>query len=279
MFRLNQTAKPVNSKAISLNDVKFAVRTQARVIRALVLRETMTRYGEHKIGFLWAFFEPLLLITIVSLIFSAMGNDIAGGMPIVTFMITGFVPFTLFRDTMTQCQGAIQQNNTLMAFPQVTTFDVILARGLLEFAVLLSVFVILLLGATAFCVDTQIDKPLGVLAACLTLSVFGIGLGFALATISPLIPSTRQFVTAILGRPLFLASGLFYTAESLPPAVRDVLLWNPVLHMIELGRSAYFVQFDSQHASWAYALSWSFGSLAFGLLVHQAVRRRAIVGL
>ncbi len=279
MFRLNQTAKPVNSKAISLNDVKFAVRTQARVIRALVLRETMTRYGEHKIGFLWAFFEPLLLITIVSLIFSAMGNDIAGGMPIVTFMITGFVPFTLFRDTMTQCQGAIQQNNTLMAFPQVTTFDVILARGLLEFAVLLSVFVILLLGATALGVDTQIDKPLGVLAACLTLSVFGIGLGFALATISPLIPSTRQFVTAILGRPLFLASGLFYTAESLPTAVRDVLLWNPVLHMIELGRSAYFVQFDSQYASWAYALSWSFGSLAFGLLVHQAVRRRAIVGL
>lgn len=208
-----------------------------------------------------------------------MRDDIAGGMPIVTFMITGFVPFTLFRDTMTQCQGAIQQNNTLMAFPQVTTFDVILARGLLEFAVLMSVFVILLLGATALGVDTQIDKPLGVLAACLTLSVFGIGLGFALATISPLIPSTRQFVTAILGRPLFLASGLFYTAESLPPAVRDVLLWNPVLHMIELGRSAYFVQFDSQHASWAYALSWSFGSLAFGLLVHQAVRRRAIVGL
>jgi len=269
----------VNNKAISLNDVQYAVRTQARVIRALVLRETMTRYGEHKVGFLWAFFEPLMLIGIVSAIFMAMGNDIAGGMPIVTFMITGFVPFTLFRDTMTQCQGAIQQNSTLMAFPQVTTFDVIIARGLLELAVLLSVFVILLLGATALGVDTRIDDPLGVLAVCLTLSMFGIGLGFALASISPLIPSTRQIVTAILGRPLFLASGLFYTAESLPPVVRDILLWNPVLHMIELGRSAYFVQFETQHGSWTYALSCATGTLAFGLLVHQAVRRRAVVGL
>jgi len=264
----------VNNKAISLNDVQYAVRTQARVIRALVLRETMTRYGEHKVGFLWAFFEPLMLIGIVSAIFMAMGNDIAGGMPIVTFMITGFVPFTLFRDT-----SAIQQNSTLMAFPQVTTFDVIIARGLLELAVLLSVFVILLLGAAALGVDTRIDDPLGVLAVCPTLSMFGIGLGFALASISPLIPSTRQIVTAILGRPLFLASGLFYTAESLPPVVRDILLWNPVLHMIELGRSAYFVQFETQHGSWTYALSCATGTLAFGLLVHQAVRRRAIVGL
>jgi len=244
----------VNKKAITVTDVQFAVRTQARVIRALVLRETMTRYGEHKIGFLWAFFEPLLLIGIVSAIFMSMGSDIAGGMPIVTFMITGFVPFTLFRDTMTQCQGAIQQNATLMAFPQVTTFDVIIARGLLELAVLLSVFVILLLGATALGVDTRVDNPLGVLAVCLTLSIFGTGLGFALASITPLIPSTRQIVSATLGRPLFLASGLFYTADALPPAVRDILLWNPVLHMIELCRSAYFVQFEIQHGSWSYAL-------------------------
>ena len=271
--------KPVNSKAISLDEVKFAARTQARVIRALVLRETMTRYGEHKLGFLWAFFEPLMLISILSLIFTAIGSDIAGSMPIVTFMITGFVPFTLFRDTMTQCQSAIQQNTTLMAFPQVTTFDVVIARGVLELAVLLSVFIILLLGATALGIDTRVDDPLGVLAVFLTLSIFGLGIGFTLASISPLIPSTRQLVSAILGRPLFLASGLFYTAESLPTAARDILLWNPVLHMIELARSAYFVQFDTQYGSWTYALGWSFGSLAFGLLVHQAVRRRAIIGL
>lgn len=34
----------------------FAV--QARVIRALVARELLTRYGRNNIGFLWVFVEP-----------------------------------------------------------------------------------------------------------------------------------------------------------------------------------------------------------------------------
>ena len=33
---------------------------QLRVIWALLLRESLTRYGRHNIGFLWLFVEPML---------------------------------------------------------------------------------------------------------------------------------------------------------------------------------------------------------------------------
>lgn len=263
----------------SLSEVIDGLNTQLRVIGALILRETMTRYGEHKLGFLWAFLEPILLVLVVSVVFQAMGAVMPDGMHIVVFMITGFVPFAIFRDTMSQTQSAIAQNTMLVGFPQVTTFDLIVARALLELAVLLCVLTIMLFGTGLLGLDVRCENPLALLAVCLLLSMTGLGLGFTFASLTPLIPSIRQLSAQALGRPLFLGSGLFYVVDSLPQSARDVLLYNPILHMIELGRSAYFYEYESQHASWFYAGFWALGMLAFGMTLHQALRKRTIVGL
>ena len=117
------------------------------------------------------------------------------------------------------------------------------------------------------------------LAACLLLMTFGTGFGFLFAALTPIVPSTRQIATGLLGRPLFFSSGLFFTAESVPAPLRDWLLYNPLLHMLELLRSAFFHEFESPYGDWSYAVLWAVGAFAFGLLAHQALRRRAIVGL
>ena len=265
--------------ALTFESVFDALVAQIRVIHALVLRETKTRYGEHKIGFLWAFIEPLMFVAIMAAVFSSMHGDSPGGMPVVTFMISGFVPFVIFRDLMQQMQGAIAQNRSLLAFPQVTTFDVIVARGVLDFLVLLTVFGVLLGGAALLGFEVRVENPLMVLLVCMLLGIAGAGAGFLFASLTPLLPSVKQIASVVLGRPLFLSSGVFFTADSLPLPLRDWLLYNPIMHLIELGRSAFFHEFESTHASWSYALGWVVGLFAFGLIVHQAVRRRAVIGI
>ncbi len=264
---------------LTFADIRDAFSTQARVINALVLRETKTRYGEHKIGFLWAILEPLIMVLVFVGIFSQIRTDSPGGMPLIPFMLSGIVPFTLFRDPMTQMQGAIAQNRQLFAFPQVTTFDVIIARGILEVMILSGVFIFLLAMTDLAGYDINIERPLEVLAACILLAMMGIGFGFAFASISPILPSMKQISAAFLGRPLFLSSGLFFTAEAVPAAARDYLLLNPLMHMLELLRSAFFYEFESAYGSWYYASIWAFCTLAAGLLIHQAMRRRAVVGI
>lgn len=271
-------AAPQHPK-ITLDDIKSALTTQVRVISALMLRETKTRYGEHKLGFLWAIIEPLIMVAVFVGIFSSIRSDSPGGMPLVPFMLSGIVPFTLFRDTMTQMQGAISLNRMLFAFPQVTTFDVIIARGLLEIILMGGVFMLLLLGIHIAGYPIKIENPLGVLAACLLIGMMGMGLGFFFASIVPIMPSMRQISTAVLGRPLFLGSGVFFIADTVPGPVREYLLYNPLMHMLELLRSAFFYEFESAYGDWTYATIWSVCTLAFGLLVHQAMKRKAIVGL
>ena len=267
------------SRKINASDILDGFSTQARVIHALILRETKTRYGQHKLGFLWAILEPMIMVALFVAIFSNMRNDNPGGMPLVPFMLTGIVPFAFFRDVMNQLQGAISMNKTLFAFPQVTTFDVILARGILEILITLGVFGFLLAMAHLAGFTINVQRPLDVLAGCGLLAMLGIGTGFIFASISPILPSLRQISSAFLGRPLFLSSGLFFTAESIPSEIRHYLLYNPIMHMLELIRSAFCYEFETTHGSWQYATSWAVGALALGLLTHQALRKKAIVGL
>jgi len=219
------------------------------------------------------------MVALFVAIFANLRNDNPGGMPLVPFMLVGIVPFSLFRDVMNQLQGAIVLNKTLFAFPQVTTFDVILARGVLEILISLGVFGFLLSMAHLAGYEIRVQRPLEVLAGCGLLAMLGLGVGFMFASISPILPSLRQLTSAFLGRPLFLSSGLFFTAESIPPEIRHYLLYNPIMHMLELIRGAFFYEFETSHGSWEYATAWAVCALALGLLTHQAMRKKAIVGL
>lgn len=256
-----------------------ALRTQLRVIHALILRESMTRYGEHKLGFLWAILEPLFMVLVFVLLFTFIKSRSTGDIPLAIFMLTGIVPFTLFKGNMGQLQNAITSNKAMLGFPQVTTFDLIVARAVLETLVILGVFVLLLVMFLVAGIEYRIENPLGVLAACSLLIVTGIGAGFILASLKPLVPSIQQFSSALLGRPLFIGSGLFYPAEAMPEEVRHILLYNPLLHCIELLRNHFFYEMDSPYGSWVYAASWAVGTLLTGLLLHQTLRKRAVVGL
>jgi len=259
---------------ITLAGVFKAMQTQARVVWALMLRETISRYGDYKIGFLWAFIEPLLTVIVLVGIFSAVRSGNPGGMELIPFMLTGICAFSLFKDPLTQMQTAISQNKTLLAFPQVTTFDVLMSRALMEVSIAAFVFAFLLSMAHLFGFESDIERPLGLLAALGLLTTIGIGFGFLFASLEPMIPSIKQVSSLMMGRPLFLSSGLFFTADSMPPQVREYILYNPILHCMELLRSEYFHEFDSSHGSWTYASGWAFGVLAVGLASHRGFRRK-----
>lgn len=254
-----------------------AITTQFRVINALILRETKTRYGNYKIGFLWALLEPLVSISVFVAIFSNLRHDNPGGMPLVPFMIVGFVCFGFFRDPWSRMQTAISNSRNMLSFPQVTTFDVILSRGILDLLVNLVVLSFLLYMAWLLGYDVRCERPLGVLMVCALLGITGLGLGFLLASVEPLIPSVKQFSGQVLGRPLYFSSGLFFTADTLPAPIREILMYNPIFNMIELVRGEFFYEFETLYGSWSYATMWAVVMLAVGLLTHQALHKRAII--
>ncbi len=232
---------------------------QRRVIHALILRETRTRFDRNKLGYLWALFEPVSFILVLIAIFSIMGR----GSPIGTdqdlplFFLTGMIPWLFFSNTVAATMAGIESNRALLTYPQVKPFDVLIARALLEFATLTVVFVFLLLAFAYFGLFRSVESFLGLLAAATSLWLLAIGIGSLNATIILYIPSYKQ-TYSVIQRPLFFISGIFFTVESLPVAVRELALYNPILHGIEWFRSAAFQAYESSyldtHYLWVFIL-------------------------
>lgn len=259
--------------------VPLAFHVQVRVLHALILREIRTRFGEQKLGYLWAVLEPMAFVGALAGLITLSGRHQPGGMPLILFMTTGVVPFFLFRDTMNVAMLGIKSNKALLTFPQVTPIDIILARVVLEQATAVVVLVVLLLMWQAIGVEVYIERPVEVFVWLFVMGLMGAGLGAFVGALSPLFPSVDRLVPVLLGRPLFWVSGVFFTMDTLPPAARSIALYNPLSHGLELIRSAFFIQYESPYADVEYVMFATLIVLAIGFLALRALRRRILIAI
>lgn len=247
--------------------------TQARVIHAVVLRETRTRFGQHRLGYLWALAEPVVWLLTFYGIYSVLGRQGPIGMPLITFLATGILTYQLFRKTADQGAAAISGNKALLYYPQVQTLDLVVARTALE-AVTYTVVFVLIVGVHAMATDAwTIHSALMTAWGFLLASLLGMTMGLFLCALGVLWPTVDR-VRGPLMRPLFWVSGLFFTANSLPTQARDVLLYNPVLHCVEIVRDGWFTAYSARHADATYVLVWILGLAFVGLTMERVVRRR-----
>ncbi|RLA34997.1 MAG: ABC transporter, partial [Gammaproteobacteria bacterium] len=77
-------------------------------------------------------------------------------------------------------------------------------------------------------------------------------------------------------RPFFVISGVIFPLSMLPDEFKAYLLWNPLLHAIELSHVAYFASFESPFVSLEYLFLSAVVSLAFGLTCLRASWQRLI---
>lgn len=252
------------------------IQTMSRVIFALILRETKTRYGRTKIGYIWALLEPLLFITILSLIFGYAKAMTTGNMPQILFFITGLLPFFLFRDIAMMTMLAVNQNLQLLYYPQVQILDLGLARMLLELSKFIIVMTLLTSMIALFGIEpVHIENFILLSATSLAIALFGLGTGLIAGAIIPLFPSMEFLTRFLFIQPLFWVSGIFFTADILPSQFASLVLLNPMLHMIELFRSAFFYQFESHYVSIPYIFAAVLSTLFIGLLMQRALRKYA----
>lgn len=105
---------------------------QIRVITALLMREIHTRYGRENIGHLWVIGEPLLFCVGVAVMWTAIRPAHEHGLPVTAFVITGYVPLTMWRHCVSRSVKAFEANGSLLFHRQVTPLDIIVSRCVLE---------------------------------------------------------------------------------------------------------------------------------------------------
>lgn len=231
-----------------------------------MLREMATSYGRSPGGYLWALLEPIAAIALLSLVFSLALRSPSLGDNFPLFYASAYLPFALYVGLSNKISQAIRFSKPLLAYPAVTFVDAIAARFLLNLMTHAVVSVIVIAGiAVLFDLRLMLDMP-GVLLAYGLGALLGLGIGTLNCFIGSLVPIWAH-VWAIVNRPLFLISGIFFIYEDLPATFREIVWWNPLFHVTGLMRRAVYPTYDAAYASVGYTAGVGAVCLAFGLLL------------
>ena len=238
--------------------------TQRRVIGALLLREVLTRYGRHNIGFLWLFFEPMMFTLGVTALWSLAGAGHGSALPIVAFALTGYSSVLLWRNMPARCIGSITPNLALMYHRNVKVIDIFVARILLEVAGATMSFVVLGIFFNAIGWLKPPADVLQVIGGWLMLAWFGASFAIFLGALSE-----RSEIVDKIWHPaaylLFPLSGAAFIVDALPPQARNIVLFLPMVHGVEFLREGYFGGAFKAHYDISYLALWCVGLTLLGL--------------
>jgi len=254
-----------------------AVRLQVRVVAALIRREIRARFGESRLGYLWAIIEPLGHLAVLMFLFVYILRRRAPiGGSIVVFFLSGLIPYFLCTRLATYLIGAVAGNRALLNLPLVKPTDVIFARMILETSTYLFVAFLLFGGLAVFGDYEAIPwDPLALAEAVGIICLLGFGFGLINLTIAAFVPNWG-FLFGLFIAPLYFLSGVFFTVSEVPPPYRDYLLYNPILHCVEAFRAGFYHDYDVAYIDRAYALRVALGAVVIGFGLLRVCRRKSL---
>ncbi len=250
-----------------------SLQIQMRVVGALLMREILTRYGRHNVGFLWIFFEPMMFTLGVLTLWTATKATHGSTLPVTAFAITGYSSVLMWRNCANRCALAIEPNQALLYHRNVRVIDLFMARLLLEIsgATMSFTFLTVFFVVTGFMAPPQ-DLTL-VLGGWIHLAAFGSGLGFIIGALSER-SETADRIWHTIAYLLFPLSGAVFMVSWLPENFQKIIMILPMVHGTEMLRGGYFGSLVKPHYNVAYMITTDMILWLIGLfLVREASLR------
>lgn len=252
------------NEIIHKNSFLRSLTIQFNVLKALILREIITRYGRNNIGFLWLFVEPMLLTLIISLMWFFFKMNSLSNLNIFAFVLTGYPMVMMWRNSSFRAKGAVSANQALLYHRNIRILDLVFARVFLEMvgASAAQIFIIVLfiyIGLISIPYD-----PFYMLCAWGLMCWFSLGLGLIIFVLS----AKYEFFSNIWGTLRFIIlpiSGAFFWVDTFPHEVQNILLYIPPIHGTEMFRSGYFGPTVTTHENINYLIVSNIILLFLGL--------------
>ncbi len=204
----------------------------------LVWRDVKVRYKQTLLGAGWAILQPFLTMVLFTLIFGKLAKVPSDGIPYPIFAYAGLLPWTFFSNAVTNSSNSLVGNAALITkvyFPRMVIPGAAVGAGLVD----LAIAAVILVAMMAW---------------------YGIGIGFAVLMLIPLVVLTAVFALAVgmwmsglnvkyrdirYALPFFVqiwmyATPIIYPIDFVPERWRWLLVLNPLTGIIEGYRAALF---------------------------------------
>ena len=209
-------------------------------LKQSVARDLRKQYKRSYLGYLWSMLNPLLMMTILAIVFSSiMRQNIEA---YAVFLFAGMIPFTYFSSTNNASLGTIRANARII--DQVPVPKYIFPLSIALSNVVTFLFSLVPLAIVTLVLGRQI--PITILALPLVmvpLFMATVGTSLILASANVFFEDTAHLTEVVL-RGLYFLSPILYKREQLPEWLLDYIIFNPMFCLVEFMRDlVYYGQF------------------------------------
>ncbi|WXL26073.1 ABC transporter permease [Ectopseudomonas mendocina] len=200
-----------------------------------VKRDFQARYRNSLLGPLWPLLQPLAMIVIYTLVFSqVMQARLPGlndGLAYGVYICSGILTWGLFAEVTNRCLSMFLDNANLLkklSFPRMCLPLIVLLGALLNFAITMGLFLLVLIIIGRFPGEAVFALPLLIALQLL----FALGLGMTLAVLNVFFRDIGQLF-AIALQLWFWLTPIVYPLNILPAGLQPLLAFNPVTGLMQ----------------------------------------------
>jgi lipopolysaccharide transport system permease protein len=239
-----------------------------------IKREFQIKYRNSLLGAAWTILNPLSMIVVYTLIFSqVMRTRLPGATSSFAYSIylcAGVLTWGLFAEITTRSQTVFLENAGLikkLQFPRLCLPVIVVLNAGVNFGIIFGLFTTFLVLSGNF--------PgwifFAIFPVLLVQIIFAIGLGMILGVLNVFFRDVGQFFTILL-QFWFWFTPVVYPVAALPPAIRDMLAWNPMVGVIGAYQS---ILLHAQAPDWWSILPATIAGLVCCIIGLQLFRKRA----
>jgi capsular polysaccharide transport system permease protein len=241
-----------------------------------MMRETKTRFGTNKFGYLFALLEPMSQILLFTIIFGIiLERTLPSGVEYPIFLMVSISFWTLFNSIINMSTNAINANKSLLVYKNVKPLDTIISRVFIEITLFIIVFIILTFTFYLFDFHTI---PFDILLFILTLFefiIFSFSLGFLFSIIFIFSPLSGKIIKIAM-KPLYFISAVLYPINLIPIEYQEYFLINPIANLMDLLRYSYFEGYNIQYGSHLYINILSLFILSISFFYYNLLNKKMI---
>ena len=239
-------------------------------------RNYTTRYKQTILGPLWLILNPLITVTLYSVVFGGLGKLSTDGVPHFVFYLCSNAIWTFFATCLTQTSATFTANAGIMGkvyFPRLVMPISSVLTGILDLVIQLAILVVVMVGYAVTGYRFAIGPTL-LCAPLLILQTGMLGLGFGVIVASLTTKYRDLAVLVSFGVSLWMyGTPVVYTVGLIPEKYLGLYMINPMSPVLECWRNAVI---GSGTFYWGYwAVSWAFtlAVLALGVILFSHIEK------
>lgn len=243
------------------------------LLSELVSRDIKVKYKRSFLGVLWALLNPLLIMIVMSVVFSHVFRYSIENFPI--YLLSGQILFSFLSESTSSAMTSIIYGAGLIK-------KVYVPKYILPFSKICSSFVTLLYSLLALLVIMiffRVEPTWNMLlfpVPLFYLFIMSTGIGLILSVCATYFRDTVYLYTVVLQALMYLTP-IFYPVDALPQNVQILIKLNPMYHLVTYFRNVLIYGITPTLQTNIVCFVFSFGALLLGLAVFKKHQRNFLL--